>query len=246
MKDSYRFADAVVAVESLFPAVHTYCSAYRCDGVPDLTVRITQADIDAERQKSAEEDRLEGRPVRAFPQPHLETLAVYRQIAEWMPLRGTLLLHGSAVALDGEAYLFTAKSGTGKSTHTALWQAAFGKRAVMINDDKPLLRVAADGVTVYGTPWDGKHRRSTNTAAPLRALCILERAEETQVAPIPAAKAMPLLLQQVYRPADPAAMAATLRLVDRLTQTVPLYRMGCNMAPSAAVIAYEAMKGTST
>ena len=243
MKETYRFAETVVAVDALYPAVHAYCSAYRCAGTPALTVQITQADIDAERRKSADEDRAEGRPVRTFADDYLETLAVYRKIAEWMPLRGTVLLHGSAVAMDGEAYLFTAKSGTGKSTHAAFWQAAFGSRAIMINDDKPLLRIAPDGVTVFGTPWDGKHRRSSNCAAPLHALCILERAAETQVVPITASQAMPLLLQQVYRPADQAALAATLRLLDRLTQTVPLYRMGCNLAPSAAVIAYEAMKG---
>ena len=243
MTDTYRFADTVVAVDALYPAVHAYCSAYRCTGTPALTVRITQADIDAERRKSADEDRAEGRPVHAFADDYLETLAVYRKIAEWMPQRDTVLLHGSAVAVDGAAYLFTAKSGTGKSTHTALWQAAFGSRAVMINDDKPLLRIAPDSVTVFGTPLDGKHRRSSNCAAPLHAMCILERAAQTQVVPISASQAMPLLLQQVYRPADPVALAATLRLLDRLTQTVPLYRMGCNMAPSAAEIAYEAMKG---
>ncbi|MBR2730794.1 MAG: hypothetical protein IKD72_02265 [Clostridia bacterium] len=243
MKDVYRFADAVVAVESLYPAVHDYCRAYRFDGAPELTVRITPADLTAERQKSAAEDRAEGRAVRDFADDYLEILAVYRKLAEWAPLRETVLLHGSAVAVDGAAYLFTAKSGVGKSTHAALWQAAFGSRAVIINDDKPLLRITQDGVTVFGTPWDGKHRRSANCAAPLRALCILERAAQTQVIPISASQAMPLLLQQIYRPADPAALAATLRLLDRLTQTVPLYRMGCNMAPSAAVIAYEAMKG---
>ena len=80
--------------------------------------------------------------------------------------------------MDGQAVLFTAKSGTGKSTHTKLWRDLFGERAVMVNDDKPLLRILKDGVLVCGTPWDGKHRLSTNCALPLKAICILERGKK--------------------------------------------------------------------
>lgn len=244
MTATYQFAGHAVQIDSLHPAVHALCTAYRCADKPALCIQITQAAIDAERAASEAEDRAEGRPVRRFADDYLETLAVYRKIAEWMPLQGVLLLHGSAVAMDGRAYLFTAKSGTGKSTHTALWTQRFGARAVILNDDKPLVAVRAGGADVYGTPWDGKHHRSTNLHAPLQAICLLERAAETTVTPIAKAAGLPRLLQQVYRPADPAALAATLRLLDQLTDAVPLYRMGCTPELTAAEIAYEAMKGT--
>lgn len=48
-----------------------------------------------------------------------------------------ILLHSSCVVVDGAAYAFSADSGTGKSTHTALWLKHFGNRAYMLNDDKP-------------------------------------------------------------------------------------------------------------
>ena len=80
---------------------------------------------------------------------------IYRKIADALVDDGVILYHGSVIAVDGQGYLFTAKSGTGKSTHTALWRELFGERAVMVNDDKPLLRVKDDQVTVYGTPWNG-------------------------------------------------------------------------------------------
>jgi hypothetical protein len=156
----------------------------------------------------------------------------------------TLLLHGSCVAVDGMGYLFTAGSGTGKSTHTRLWRELLGERAVMINDDKPLIRAGADGAAmVYGTPWDGKHRLSTNTAVPLRAVCILERAAENAIRPIPAGEAYPMLLQQAYRPMDSMAMSKTLTLIDSLATSVGLWRLGCNTDIEAARVAYEAMKG---
>ena len=87
----------------------------------------------------------------------------------------TILFHGSAVAVDGIGYLFTAKSGTGKSTHTRLWRELFGERAVMLNDDKPLIKVSENGIIVYGTPWDGKHRLSTNTFVPLKGICFMSK-----------------------------------------------------------------------
>ena len=117
-----------------------------------------------------------------------------------------------------------------------------GDRAVMVNDDKPLIRISDSGAVIYGTPWDGKHRLSSNIAAPLRAICLLERGEENQIEPITARKAYPMLLQQVYRPADPAALAKTLALLDRLAVSVKLYRLGCNREPEAARLSYETMR----
>ena len=64
--------------------------------------------------------------------------------------------HSSALALDGEGYLFTALSGTGKSTHTRNWRKLFGERVTMINDDKPIIRRIDGRFFVCGTPWMGK------------------------------------------------------------------------------------------
>ena len=176
--------------------------------------------------------------------PIFETLAIYRKIAEKMPEYDTVLMHGSAVAVDGEAYLFTAPSSTGKSTHTRLWREVFGERAVMVNDDKPLVRIDPDGATVFGTPWNGKHRLGANIAVPLRAICLLERAEINRIGEISARGAYPTLLRQTYRPLDPGVFAKMLTLLDRLKTVVRFYRLGCNMELDAARIAYEGMKGS--
>lgn len=200
-------------------------------------------DIVFESEKSAKVDIHYGHGSRRFPDGYLETLAVYRKIAEKMPDYDTILFHGSCVAVDGVGYLFTAKSGTGKSTHTRLWRELLGDRAVMVNDDKPLIRVTDAGATVFGTPWDGKHRLSTIIAVPLKALCILERAEQNTIRQITAREAYPMLLQQVYRPADPAALTKTVTLIDCLTENVRLYRLACNMDIAAADLSYKTMKG---
>ena len=99
------------------------------------------------------------------------------------------------------------------------------------------------GATIYGTPWDGKHRLSTNIAVPLKAVCILDRAEQNAICLISAGEAYPMLLQQAYRPLDSMALSKTLTLIDRLASAVCLWRLGCNRDIEAARVAYEAMKG---
>ena len=237
----YKIADKIVEVNSIYEEVHEYCSDYQTDLPADYSVNITQADINFEREKSAHEDEIEGLPVRHFSDSYLEELAVYRKIAEQMIDFDTVLFHGSVIAVDGAGYLFTAKRGTGKSTHTRLWREYFGERAVMVNDDKPLLHIA-DTVTAYGTPYNGKHRLGTNISVPLKAICILTRDTDNHIEPITRNQAYTMLLQQVYRPADMLKMAKTLELVDRLADSVKLYKLGCNMEISAAQVAYEGMR----
>ena len=273
MTGVYRLADLNIGVESQFEAVHEMCRGYRAEVGPgfrlqamasapdfgmlarsaaqqgvnplDFAVSTTPADIEFERAKSAAEDRAEGHAVREYKDPYLETLAVYRKIAERLPEYGGFLIHGSCIAVDGQAYLFTAKSGTGKSTHARLWMRLLGEKAQYINDDKPLVRFR-DGVPlIYGTPWDGKHHLSANASAPLRAVCILERSAENHIKKISAAEAYPMLVQQTYRPADPLALAKTLQLLDRLAKCVSFYRLGCNMEPQAAEVSYAAMRGAN-
>lgn len=242
MVNIYRLAGKYIDIRALHPDIHALCADYITEDTADFVVSTTQVDIDYEREKSAREDEAQGIPIRSFSDAYLESLAVYRKISEKMPDYDTFLFHGSCVSVDGAAYLFTAKSGTGKSTHTRLWRELLGDRAVMVNDDKPLIRVNADGTAVaYGTPWDGKHRLSSNTSAPLKSICILEQATDNSIREITKSEALPMLIQQAYRPADPVALAKTLALIDRLD--VRLYRLSCNMDISAAALSYETMKG---
>lgn len=234
-------AECQISVTALFTDTQVFCGDYLIDGQAKFSIDISPADITYERTKSAREDALQGIPTRRFSDEYLETLAVYRKIAERMPDYDTFLFHGSVIAVDGVGYLFTAKSGTGKSTHTRLWRELFGPRAVMVNDDKPLLKITDSGVIAYGTPWDGKHHLSNNISVPLRAVCILERGETNHIEPITKRDAFAMLMQQSYRPAAPAAMAKTMSLVDRLGSSVSLYKLHCNMDPEAARVAYNGM-----
>ena len=236
-----QIAGAVVGITSLGEHTAQFFHNYLWSGKPDFSIEISPEDIAFEREKSLREDALEGLPPRVFSDSYLETISIQRKITEQLFDRDTLLFHGSVVAVDGAAYLFTAKSGTGKSTHTRLWRELLGDRAVMVNDDKPFLRIEKNGVTACGTPWNGKHGLGENITVPLKAICILERGEENRIREIPPREALFMLLQQSNRPMNPGKMGQYLDLVDRLSRSVSFWRLQCNMQPEAARISYETM-----
>lgn len=236
-----KIAGQVGAVTALFESTAQYFRAYLTEEAPHFSVGVSADDLVFEQAALDEEARLEGFRFRTFTDPFLERAAIQRAFAEHLFDRDTLLFHGSAVAVDGKGYLFTARSGTGKSTHTRLWREVFGPRATMINDDRPFLRLTKDGVLVCGCPWSGKHGLDTNVTVPLVGICILERGTADRIWPISPEEALPMLRKQAYCPLDKEKYPDFIRLVDRLAQQVPLWRMECTKSPQAAQVAWEAM-----
>ena len=234
-------AGVAVGVESQYDEVYELCAPYLCEKAEDFSVRVQPGDIAFERKKSARAAVLEGLGQTDFSDAYLETLAVYRKIAEGMLRYDTFLMHGSAVCAEGEAYLFTASSGTGKTTHTRLWLSQI-PGAFVVNGDKPLIRLRGDRAEVCGTPWAGKEGMQTNTIVPLRAICLLTRGQENRIEETSFRELYPILLQQTYRPAEAASMRKTMELVKRLGGIVKLYRLQCSMDPEAALTAFTGMR----
>jgi hypothetical protein len=236
-----KIAGQVAQIHPLFESTAQYFRAYLTEEAPDFSCAVTPDSLRFEQAELDEEARLEGFRYRTFTDPFLERAAIQRAFAEHLFDRDTLLFHGSAVALDGRGYLFTARSGTGKSTHTRLWREVFGQRATMINDDRPFLRLEEGRVLVCGNPWSGKHGLDSNVTLPLQGICILERGQEDRIRPISAEEALPMLQKQTYCPLEAEKYAEFLRLTEKLAQSIPLWRMECTKSPQAAQVAWEAM-----
>lgn len=153
-----------------------------------------------------------------------------------------MLLHASAVVMDNEAYLFSADSGTGKSTHTELWQSYFGDKAQILNDDKPAIRVLDGKAYAYGTPWSGKSDKNLNLKVPLKAIIFIERAAENSAYPISSKEAIALIMGQTLRPREPQTMVKFLSVLDRVLKTVPVYKLHCNISEDAVKTIYNTIK----
>lgn len=237
-----QIAGHTFEVCSLFESTGEYCKRYWSEEKPELRITVQPSDLVFEQQMLEREAVEEGIRIRKFQDPFLERTAIQRAVAEYLFDRNVLMLHGSTVAVDGQGYLFTAKCGTGKSTHTRLWCQVF-QNAMMVNDDKPFLKITEEYIWACGSPWSGKHGLGNNITVPLAGICILQRGLENRIVPCKTEEAMPMLLHQSYRPLDETKAAAWETLVGSLAERTPLWKMQCNKDVAAAQVAYAAMSG---
>ncbi len=156
-----------------------------------------------------------------------------------------LMLHSSAVVYQDKAYLFSAPSGTGKSTHTALWCELFGEGAYILNDDKPVIRIVDGEVMVYGTPWSGKTNQNKNVGVPLQGICFIERAKENKIRQVNVAEAVQGMLSQTVRRYNVEEVDKLIAVIDKILSKIKVYKMGCNISTDAAKVAYEGMSGSA-
>ena len=237
-----EIADLVVGVDPMFQSTKEYCRPYLSDKEPEFFVHVTVEDLIFEQEMLDLEAQEEGLKRRKFTDPFLERTTIQRKVADHLLSRNTLMLHGSTVSVDGNAYLFTAPCGTGKSTHTRLWRELFGERAIMVNDDKPFLQVTPSGVLAYGSPWSGKHGLATNICVPLKGICLLHRGAENTITRASDKRLRDILYHQAHFPVDEMLSRKVVSLLDSLMEMVPLWEMYCNKEPDAAKVAYDAMR----
>ena len=224
----YRIAEMNIAVEARYEYTKEYLADYLTDSESyELLVTVTDAMLAYERET--------GEAIHGTPQHEglCEAVAVLRVICDYILHKGGFFLHCSCLRYHDDAIVFTAPSGTGKSTHAALWRRHFGDEVQMINDDKPLVREKDGRFIIYGTPWNGKHRLGNNISAPIKAVVFLEQAPENSAEPVSAFEALSLLLQQTVLPTDRADMSALLDMLSSLIESTPMYRLRCNISDEA-------------
>lgn len=226
-------AEIRIRIENRYSFIEKQCAGYRCEG-DDYAFSV-----------SATEDELREEQMNGdFSLGYCESICLYRHICEKLPEYRVFLMHSSVVEVDGNAYAFTAKSGVGKSTHTALWLKNI-PHARVLNGDKPLFRIEENGtVTAFGTPWNGKENWGENISAPLRAICFIERGDRNEIRPLPQEDAIGRLVHQLYLRGARASIDQSLFLMDALVRSVPFYILSCTIADQAAHVAYGAMKYT--
>lgn len=205
----------------------------------------TRLDLGPRLIAQASDEELENarREIPGISDVYAEFTALYRPLAEFMPSDGGFVFHGACVSYDGGGYLFTAPSGTGKSTHIRLWKQYLGRPIDIVNGDKPII-TAREGepVTIHGTPWAGKERWQKNRRVPLRGICLVTRGKPSVRRANPGDH-LGFLLKQTFFCDKEGVNETTLTLMDRVLREVPLWIMECDISREAAKRSFEAMTG---
>ena len=212
-----------VGVDNRYKHIERISRDYLCDKEPAFTVRATDGEIERERVASGE----------GLHDGYLESTVIHRLIAEQLWRFDAFVFHGSVLSVDGLGYAFTARSGTGKTTHTRLWCEYFGDRAHYVNGDKPAIRFIDGKPYAYGTPWRGKEGYGENISVPLSGIAYLGRGEENSAEAVSFDDVSSILLSQIYIPRSPLAAARTLALAGRLASGVKHIALRCNMDKDA-------------
>lgn len=150
---------------------------------------------------------------------------------------GTLELHASMTGNSGRAFLFLARSGTGKSTHSSLWLKHIPGSELM-NDDNPVVRVWPDGsIMAYGSPWSGKTPCYRNVEAPAGAFVRIRRSAENAITPLRLPEAYALIYSSCSGFKADRAMADGLHAtIEKIVTTIPCYVLDCRPDEEAAMV----------
>ncbi len=226
-----KMAELAIGIDNKYDFVEKQSTGFLCDDEPIFTVCAYDDEIDAERKQSETD----------FSNGYLESIVVYRKIAERLPQYDAFVFHGAVIEYDGKAYAFTAKSGVGKTTHTRLWMKEFPDKTDYINGDKPIIRFIGTRPFAYGTPWRGKENYGSNKSGELCGIVFIDRATENSAFKAKTDEAVIKLMKQTYVPKEMSAAKQTMRLLNRLVSSVKLVDLRCNMDSSAAHTARQAL-----
>lgn len=233
MELKIEFCGVVIEIQHTYDYIIKLCRDWLAeDGqVPDFTVSVTDADIEAEKRICTE----------TYPDGVFEATSIHRKIVQGMVKHGVILIHSAVIAVDGEAYAFLAESGVGKSTHLRQWMKHFGERATIVNGDKPMYSFAGGRLTVHGSPWKGKEGWGENISLPVKAFCFLERGNTNEIKSADKGDIARRLFRQVLLPTDARELALFMGILDRTVKEVPFYTLKCNISEEAAALAYNEM-----
>lgn len=229
-----KVAGITIRVEYRFDRCKTYFRDYLLEGEHEAQIVTSVSQEELERTIASVEGNIS---------PELaEITALYRPIAKKLPFLGGFVIHGACISYEGKGYLFTAPSGTGKSTHISLWRRHLGEGVGIVNGDKPII-TAGEEILIHGTPWAGKERWQKNCCVPLAGICMLNRGQSNAIRLMSAEEYLPFLFRQTFLSPEPEITLATMELLDRVLKKVPVYHLSCDVSEEAVKTSFEAMVG---
>lgn len=229
---NYKIADIIVKINPIYKKNEQRLAPYLTNNdIFDIEISVSEEEV---YEKSLQ-SKLK------LPKSEYESSLILAKLSnKLLESYSGFFFHSSSLILDGKGYVFTAPSGTGKSTHTALWRKHFGNSVTMINDDKPLIRQNGEKFFIYGTPWMGKANIGNNVKSTVNAVFILKRGEQSSAKRVKVSEVFKEILEATVVPMDKTLMSTLLTLLDKFFSNVPIYLLHCNISDEAVMTAYNA------
>lgn len=153
-----------------------------------------------------------------------------------------LMLHSSAISYKGDGILFSAPSGTGKSTQSSLWKQEFCDDVIIVNDDTPFIRNFGGTSYVYGCPWSGKTDINEQMKVPVRAVVSVKQGKENKVNELTATEGFFRIFNETKKPVESDMLNGAMDNVIAFLSNVKVYELTCRPDSDAVYTLKEALK----
>ena len=229
----YLIAGLKVEFEPEYRLLESRSEKYLCDfsGDADIVLKLPEGILDKMTER-----------VPGLPRETAEYMATSIFFYNKLIARGGFLLHSSCINYNGKAYLFTADSGTGKSTHTGLWKK-YIPEVEFINDDKPAIRLIDGKYYACGTPWSGKTSLNSDVLLPVGGIALLKRGTVNTIAPADNKKAVTFILKQTQIPDRNDILDKLVSLLDGFVRSTPIYDFACDISEEAVITSFQTLTG---
>ena len=194
---------------------------------PDIILEATEEEI----SKEAVEDP-------RFSKGYHEGAVLFRKMCKEILRYNAFFFHSAVVSYKGKGYVFTGKSGSGKSTHAMLWREVFPD-AVIINGDKPLIRREKDGFYAYGAPWNGKEGLHQNESVKIEGVFFIEQSKENSVKKLSPKEVLKKIFSRTNYIREPESNLLLIELLESFVTEVPFYQLLCDISREAVYTAYK-------
>lgn len=242
MKFSVRIAGINILVQSKYERIYRDCSDYLVDEHQQYDIEIVtdEAMIRKELERIQKTDK-DFHSLRVA-----EGLLIHRLIAEALPDYNAFLMHGASIAVNDRAFIFSARSGTGKTTHIRKWLENLDNSFV-VNGDKTVVLLKNNEVFACGTPWCGKEGLGSNVQIPLKSIVMMERSECNSIEPLSFKTVFPSLFEQTFQPTDPRLVKKTLELMSQMERLVSFHKFYFNnYREDSFQVSYSALLNSET
>ncbi len=229
-----RCFDLIIEIFYKFESTKNHCLKYLAEDEAVADLSVCPDNKDYEMVRSYLENKTD---------EETELTVISYLLSDAVIEKGSAVMHGAAISYDGEGVIFTAESGTGKTTHIKLWKKVFNDKVSAINGDKPIVSVR-DRVYVSGSPFCGKEGYSENKTVPLKAICFIERGEENDIKKLSKSEALSRVFNQLFVPkVGSELMSKALGITDGIVKNVEFYLLKCNMTEDAPKVAHSMIFG---
>ena len=232
-----EIAGITLEVQAFYDFTYRMCIPYLANGTPEFRVTVSRNEIEQEKNNDFNAKQKFSNADETY-----EFLALLRKIADIMVDYHVLLIHGAAISLENRAYLFTGKSGTGKTTHIFKW-LQHRPDLTIINGDKPFIKFG-EFPTICGSPWCGKEGFYSNTIKPLSSIIALERSEDNHIQRMTFSEALPSLLQSIHIPNHSDKKIKAIKMLSQLDKKVVFYKYHMNnLKDDCFQVIYDVLHG---